>query len=211
MPVGDLWVVAAGYLLGSIPFSYLVVKLLVGEDVRSQGSRSAGATNVSRVAGTWAGLATVLLDGAKGAAAVALAAAMTVDPALQGAAGAAAVAGHIWPLFLGFRGGKGAATAGGVMVVLSPLLTLLAVLLLVGVIAWKRYVSLGTITMAAATPLLAVLAQRLGWVSTRGGWLPVAVTAMAILILFAHRSNLHRLWNGVEPKLGQRHEELPRS
>ena len=207
--MSGLGVVVAGYFLGSIPFSYLLVRFLTGGDVRSQGSRSAGATNVSRAAGWLAGAGAVALDAGKGAAAVVLAAVMVDQPAFRGAAAAAAVVGHIWPVFLRFRGGKGAATAGGALAVLAPMVTLLAVVVLLVVIAWKRYVSLGTMVMAAATPLLALLARQVGWVHARGDWLPLSVTAMALLILLAHRANFQRLRDGAEPKLGQRHEELP--
>lgn len=206
-----LWVVATGYLLGSLPFSYWIARLYTGEDVRRQGSRSAGATNVSRAAGPLAGGLAVVLDAAKGAAAVVFASRLTDEPAFLGVAATAAVLGHIYPLFLGFRGGKGAATAAGALGVLSPAVALLAVLLLAVVVAWKRYVSLATMAIAALTPLLALLAQEIGWTERRGSWFPLSATAMSLLVFLAHRTNFQRLRRGSEPKLGERHEELHRA
>ena len=146
-------IVLLAYLLGSIPFGYLIVRAGGGGDVRETGSGGTGATNVTRRAGKWAGVLTLLLDALKGAAAVLVARAL-----LAGGAGAnwwvaasalAVVGGHVFPVWLGFRGGKGVATGLGVFLVLAPLAVLCS-LLAFAVIVWAtRYVSLGSITAAA--------------------------------------------------------------
>src|SRR5688572_14341568 len=150
-------VVALAYLLGSIPFGYLLVRLRGGGDVRETGSGGTGATNVTRRAGKGVGVLTLALDALKGAAAVLAARAL-----LGGAggaewwvcaAGAAAVLGHVFPVWLRFRGGKGVATGLGVFLVLAPLATACALVAFVAVVRLWRYVSLGSMTAAAVLPL----------------------------------------------------------
>jgi glycerol-3-phosphate acyltransferase PlsY len=191
---------AGAYLLGSIPFSYLIVKARTGKDVRTLGSGNAGATNVARAAGRAAGVLAALLDAGKGAAAVLLARALAMPPAVAGGAAFAAVLGHCVPVFLRFRGGKGGATGGGALAVLAPAAVLPSVLVLLLMVAWKRYVSLGTVTAAAAAPLLVLLCQRLAW-APAGAWLPLTTAAIAALILLRHRANLRRLLAGTEPRI----------
>lgn len=191
----------AAYVLGSIPFSYLIVKARTGRDVRTLGSGNVGATNVTRAAGKAAGLLAALLDVSKGAAAVLLARGLGAPPAVTGAVAFAAVLGHCHPLFLRFRGGKGGATGGGALAVLAPPAALLAVLALVLMVLWKRYVSLGTVTAAAVSPLFVLLLQRLGKLP-EGGWLPLATAAIAALIVIRHHGNLRRLRDGTEPRIG---------
>src|ERR1700688_277123 len=147
-------IVGGAYLLGSIPWSYLIVKLAKGRDVRTVGSGNAGATNVMRPAGKPAGSAALLLDCGKGIAAVAAARALGASSAVVGAAATAVVIGHIYPVFLGFRGGKGVATASGALGALEPAVLAAVMVLFVLVVAWKRIISLGSITAAAAFPLL---------------------------------------------------------
>jgi glycerol-3-phosphate acyltransferase PlsY len=197
--LGRALLLAGAYLLGSIPFSYLIVKARTGRDVRTQGSGNAGATNVARAAGRGAGVLAALLDAGKGAAAVLIARWLGAPPAVVGSAAFAAVLGHCLPAFLRLRGGKGGATAGGALAVLAPAAALLSALVLVLTIAWKRYVSLGTVTAATAAPFLVLLLQRLGW-APAGAWLPLTTAAIAALILIRHHGNLRRLLAGTEPR-----------
>jgi len=147
--------VFVAYLLGSIPFGLILTKLLGGKDVRQHGSGNIGATNVTRVAGPVAGILTLLLDASKGAAAVWLAGHFTGHSARwMVLAGAAALAGHCFPVWLAFNGGKGVATALGVFVMLSPIAALAGFALFLLIFVFWRYVSLASITAAAAMPLL---------------------------------------------------------
>lgn len=198
-----LLVVAGAYLLGSVPFSFLAAKLRTGQDVRTAGSGNVGTTNVLRVAGKVPALIALLGDVAKGVAAVLLAERFTGVPAAGGMAAVAAVLGHVRPLFLRKGGGKGGATGFAALVALAPAAGAICAVVLVAVIATTRYVSVGTISAAGASPLLVVLAQRLGWVDDSDWWLPLAAAGIAVIILVRHRPNFERLRAGVEPKLGQ--------
>ncbi|HEX5760895.1 MAG TPA: glycerol-3-phosphate 1-O-acyltransferase PlsY [Thermoanaerobaculia bacterium] len=195
--------IAGAYLLGSISFSYLIVRALQGRDVRALGSGNAGATNVLRAAGKLPGVATLLLDIAKGAAAVLAARALAAPPPVVALCAAAVVLGHVFPLFLGFRGGKGVATAAGAMGALAPLAIVPTFLLLVLVVAGSRYVSLGSIAATLAFPLFLLLGRAAGWIAA-DGWVLGAAAAVAALIVWKHRSNLARLRAGSEPRLGDR-------
>lgn len=208
----SLLVICIAYLLGSIPFGYLIVRFTQGDDVRESGSGGTGATNVSRRAGKTAGVVTLLLDALKGAAAVAVAKAvlgLTVLGAVTGiaveaywwvaAAAVAALVGHIFPVWLKFRGGKGVATGVGVFVMLSPLAVIVAAVLFVLIVWRTRYVSLGSMIAAASIPVLVVLMHFL-WPSKV--LIPVLAAACAgsMLIVFAHRQNIERLLSGTESK-----------
>src|SRR5271155_2557257 len=190
---------AAAYLLGSIPFGLLLGKLFGASDVRKAGSGNIGATNVARVAGPLAGILTLLLDAAKGTLAVVLAARLTNESALwMMIAGLCVLVGHCFPIWLGFRGGKGVATAAGVFLVLCPPAFLGAVILFVLVVVYWRYVSLGSMSAAAAMPLLIYFF----WAPHHAP--PYAVTfgslAAALLIVYKHDANIQRLVQGGEPK-----------
>jgi len=202
-----LAIVAGAYLLGSIPFSYLIVKLAKGRDVRTVGSGNAGATNVMRAAGKAAGVAALLLDCGKGIAAVAAARELGASSAVVGGAAAAVVVGHVFPVFLGFRGGKGVATASGALGALEPSVLAAAMALFVLVVAWKRTISLGSITAATAFPLLLLAGAGLGWLRPPGAGPVAASFVIAALILVRHHANLDRLRRGVEPRLGERRRE----
>ena len=197
-------IVAGSYLLGSISWSYLIVRLLQGRDVRTVGSGNAGATNVMRAAGKGPAIAALVLDVAKGVAAVVVARALAAPPAVVGAAATAGVLGHVFPLFLGFRGGKGVATAAGALGALALPAMALALVVFLVVVFWKRYVSLGSIAAALAFPLAVPLCRALGW-HTRGETaLSVAGLAIAALVVFKHGGNLRRLRAGTESRLGER-------
>ena len=197
-------IVAGAYLLGSVSFSVLIVRLLHGLDVRTVGSGNAGATNVLRAAGRKAGVIVLALDVAKGVTAVAVPRALDASASIVGGAAVAVVVGHVFPVFFGFRGGKGVATSAGALGTLAPAAMALGLVVFVLVVAWKRYVSLGSIITAALLPFLVVLCQRLGWVKAGGPWLVVPASAIALIIIARHARNLRRLRQGTEPRLGER-------
>ncbi|HYO99527.1 MAG TPA: glycerol-3-phosphate 1-O-acyltransferase PlsY [Pyrinomonadaceae bacterium] len=200
-----LFIVAA-YLIGSIPFGYLIVRARGGGDVRETGSGGTGATNVSRRAGKGAGVLTLALDAVKGAL-VALAARWLLAPDFRinwwvAAASVAVVVGHIFPVWLKFRGGKGVATGLGVFLSLTPAAVALAALVFAAVVWATRYVSLGSITATATLPLFVWLLG--SWSDTnnvaRAPVMAVAAIGGALIILM-HRANIGRLINGTESKL----------
>jgi acyl phosphate:glycerol-3-phosphate acyltransferase len=187
-------VVVIAYLLGSIPFGYLIVRRKIGADIRQTGSGGTGATNVSRRAGKMAGVLTLLLDAAKGSAAVLIAKALTGDERVIAAAAIAALVGHIFPVWLGFRGGKGVATGVGIFLVLAPIALLCAGVIFVAIVALTRYVSLGSIIAAVLIPVF------VWWQSDLRPLLMAAVVGAA-LIVFAHRGNIQRLASGTESRI----------
>jgi len=203
VPAG-LALIAAAYLLGSVSFSYLIVKLKEGKDVRSVGSGNAGATNVLRASSLGAAILTLVLDLAKGVAAVLGTRLFEAPPPVVGGAAFAVVLGHVFPIFFGFRGGKGVAAAAGALGALEPLAMLATLVVFIAVVAWKRYVSLGSIVAALVFPLLAWAGHRLGKMPDVTPSVVVASSAIAALVLFRHRSNLVRLLRGAEPRLGER-------
>lgn len=198
-------VVALAYLLGSIPFGYLIVRASGRGDVRETGSGGTGATNVTRRAGKGAGVVTLLLDALKGAAAVLLARLFLTEGFgvdwWVAAAAVAVVVGHCFPVWLGFRGGKGVATGLGVFASLAPLALLCALPVFLLVVWATRYVSLGSIVAAALVPLAVWALGALGHV--RGEeFLPVLTAASlgGALIIFMHRANIGRLLRGEESR-----------
>jgi glycerol-3-phosphate acyltransferase PlsY len=182
------------YLLGSIPFALLLARA-AGADLRSVGSGNLGAANVIRASGLRAGLFVALLDIAKGAASVAVAGRMTADPAAPALAGLAAVVGHIYPVWLRFRGGKGVATACGVFSILAPLAASAAMAVFAATVWITRYVSLGSLLATLVVPPVAFAT------GTSAPGVAAAVAAAA-LIVFRHRSNLVRLRAGTERRVG---------
>lgn len=194
----------AAYLLGSIPFGYLLVRVKEGADVRQTGSGGTGATNVSRRAGKIAGVVTLLLDAAKGALVIYIAREfLTPDFGINWwVAGAAilAVVGHIFPVWLGFRGGKGVATGVGVFLSLSPLAVAGAGLTFVLIVWATRYVSLGSMVAVIAFPVCVWLLSV--YVEPVAGLKEILATAVigGSLIIFMHRENIGRLVRGTENK-----------
>lgn len=195
--------VVGAYLLGSISWSVLLVRLLQGMDVRSVGSGNAGATNVMRAAGRKAGVAVLALDIGKGIAAVAVPRSLDAPPAVVGGAAVAVVLGHVFPVFFAFRGGKGVATSAGALGTLSPVAMALGLLVFLAIVTWKRYVSLGSVVTAALFPVLAWMSHRQGWTEHGGGWTLLAGALIALLVVIKHQGNLRRLWRGTEPRLGE--------
>jgi glycerol-3-phosphate acyltransferase PlsY len=195
---------ALSYLLGSIPFGYLLVRLFTGADVRVSGSGNIGATNVARKSPAL-GVATLVLDAAKGSAAVLLARALFTGPHHQLIATTAAlfaVVGHLFPVWLRFRGGKGVATSLGAFILLTPKSILCMVVLFLLIAVAFRYVSLGSIAVAAAFPLL-VWALR-EYVDYRQ---LVCVALVSALVIWRHRQNIGRIAAGTESKFGAKRAE----
>lgn len=198
----------AGYLLGSLPCGYLAARWLAGVDIREQGSGSTGATNVLRVLGKGPALVVFVLDVLKGTGAVLLAKAVLGGTGWQGTgldgwvvgAGLAALAGHSWPVWLGWRGGKAVATGLGMLLGLAWPVGLACLGVFLTMLSLSRIVSLSSMVAAVALPLL-----MLGWFPSHGGFRP-AYLALAllttVLVLWRHRGNVKRLLEGSEPRLG---------
>ena len=189
---------AMAYLLGSIPFALLLSRRWSAVDPRSVGSGNLGATNVMRSSGVAAGVLVAVLDAAKGAASVAIAARVVPgNPVAPAAAGLAAILGHVYPVGLRFRGGKGVATACGVFSVLTPAAMPPALAIFIGVVWLTKYVSLGSLLATLALPPIAYAV---------GASAPAVVAAFgaAAIIVLRHRSNLGRLWAGTERRIGVR-------
>lgn len=185
------------YLLGSVPFGVLVSRLHGSVDLRRVGSGNIGATNVLRAVGKGGAALTLLGDIGKGAVAVMLGRWAGVSPTVLALVALAAVTGHLFPVFAGFRGGKGVATTLGVILAAMPTVGALLLLIWLAVAAVWRYSSLAALAALAALPLLAWLLD---------GRLPLlALSAMLfLLVLLRHRENIRRLWQGTEGKIGQR-------
>ena len=213
--IPGLLTLLAGYLLGSIPSGYLAGRWLMGIDIRREGSGSTGATNVLRVVGKGPALVVFVVDVGKGALAVLLAKAVLEPLGLPlsaqavaidswvVAAGLAALAGHIWPVWLGWKGGKAVATGLGMLLGLAWPVGLACFGVFLGVLSCRRIVSLSSVVAAISLPLL-----MLGWFPSQGfgiRW-PYLVLALitTVLVVWRHRSNLQRLMAGTEPKLGQK-------
>ena len=191
--ITDLALVVLAYLLGSISFGLLIARVYGGADLRHSGSGSIGATNVVRTLGKTAGILTLLGDGAKGLVAVLCALKWGQVSVLPALAAVAAVLGHMFPLYHGFKGGKGVATALGVLLPTLPLPLLGGFIAWLVVVAVWRYVSAGSMLAALVVPLLAVL------------WsypvpLVLAAAMIALLVLYKHQENLSRLRQGSESK-----------
>jgi glycerol-3-phosphate acyltransferase PlsY len=201
------WIlIALAYLLGSIPFGYLIVKERAGVDVRSVGSGNVGATNVLRVSGKGPAAAVLLMDMAKGCFPVLLGRLLDAPASVLAAVAFAAVLGHVFPVFLGFRGGKGVATAVGAFLALAPIATAMSIVVFVILVVWKRYVSLGSVVAVATFPFWAYVYGRIGWMTVPWMAVCVAGTATALLVFFKHRANLRRIGEGTESRLGERLE-----
>ena len=207
-----LIVAVMAYLLGSIPFGYLLVRIFRGEDIRLTGSGNIGATNVARSGAKGLGIATLALDALKGALAVWLAAVLAGSkynlcgdfiqhpcaPALRLMSVAAlfAVLGHVFPVWLKFKGGKGVATALGVFCVLFPAAILVALAIFILVVAITRYVSLGSILGAIAFPAAAYFLQSTDAVSL------LLASSVSLIVILKHHQNIGRLLRGTESRFG---------
>ena len=195
MLLSSLLLLALGYLLGSMPNGYLAGRWLKGIDLRQCGSGSTGATNVLRNVGKAPALVVFLLDVGKGALAVLLAKSFGLNDWVQVLAGLAALAGHIWPVWLGWKGGKAVATGLGMFLGLAWPVGLACFGLFMAVISISRIVSLSSVVAAIGLPVLMVLA------GANGASISVSVLAR-VMVLWRHRSNIERLIAGTEPRIG---------
>ncbi|HVR39345.1 MAG TPA: glycerol-3-phosphate 1-O-acyltransferase PlsY [Thermoanaerobaculia bacterium] len=207
-------VVAIAYILGSLPFSWIVVRLVTGKDLRAEGSRNVGATNVARTTGRLPGIFALLLDGAKGYAAVAIARWIVSRPdwpfavglqpwesreAWIAFAGLVAVLAHMFPVWLRFHGGKGVATATGVFLALDPKVVVASIIVFLIVLLTTRFVSLASILAAASIPIFfRFLAHDAPF------WRIVISIVIALLIIVKHHSNIARLVQGTERRMGEK-------
>jgi glycerol-3-phosphate acyltransferase PlsY len=192
----SLFLIIASYFLGSIPTGVILAKVFAGRDIRREGSGNIGATNVARVLGKKIGVLTLVGDLLKGFIPV-FAGCYLISSLLLGCLmGLAAFLGHLFPIYLGFKGGKGVATALGVFLYLSPVVILIEVVIFAAAVGISRYVSLGSLIAAATMPILLLLMS-----------FPQAVVllsiAFALLIFIKHRSNIERLLGGTENKFGK--------
>lgn len=192
----------ATYLLGSIPFGFILVRVFLKEDIRSQGSGNIGATNVVRSGAKKLGALTFILDAVKGFIAVLVATLIALAPGLmpvshQNAAALGslcAILGHIYPVWLGFKGGKGVATAWGVFLALAPLAALAGLLVFISAFALTKYVSLASILAAITFPIFAMLLPHIAY----GPWLIAVIVIVPIIVIGKHHQNIARLLNGTE-------------
>lgn len=187
---------AVGYLLGSVPFAFLVARWR-GIDLRSRGSQNVGASNVLRTAGLLSGVTALVLDGVKGSAAVIVADRIAAGTVWPVAAGVASVVGHVFPIWLGFRGGKGVATAAGVFGVLAPGAVAAAAVAFVVAVSVSRYISVGSMVAACVlTGATAMVRSDRALVTGAG--------IVAALVLWRHSDNIMRLRAGTERRVGLR-------
>ena len=207
----NLLIAAAAYLLGSIPCGYLLVRFYCHQDIRQAGSGNIGATNVLRAGGKGLGAVTFLLDMLKGSSAVgrgALLGALRLphDYPLRNAEALAAliaVLGHIFPIWLGFKGGKGVATGFGVFLVAAPWGALAAIAVFALVLGLSRYVSLASVLGAASFPVFAWLLDRMHPGAGRPAFYIAVQATVALLIIVKHRQNIRRLLAGTESRFGK--------
>jgi len=199
---GGLLAVLSAYLLGSLPFSFWSVRKVTGGDVRSMGSGNPGATNVLRVAGPKAAAAALAGDVGKGVLAVTLPRLTGAPPGVLAATAVAATAGHVFPAFMGLRGGKGVATGFGALVALAPLPAAASLATFAATVGATRYVSIGSLAGALSFPVFLLVRRRPG-----DGPLLVAAGCVAALVLGRHGENLKRLRSGAELRFERRHME----
>jgi len=196
-------ILIACYLLGSVPSGYLIGKAFKGIDIRDFGSGNIGFTNVLRAIGTFPALIVLIIDISKGIISVYLgfffAQLMGIDcQVMGGIGGLASIVGHNWPIFLKFKGGKGVAVTAGVFLALTPIPFLLSLLVMVGIIALTRYVSLGSIVAAGSLPFFVF------WLRNNARFYLLLSIIAALFILFKHRNNIQRLLKSKESKIGEK-------
>lgn len=210
-----VFVVILSYLVGSIPTSIILSKLVKGIDIRQHGSGNAGGTNVFRVLGWKWGVLTIILDAVKGAIAVIVVARLYLDnfpfsnitpfddfTLVQIICGVAAVIGHIWTVFAGFRGGKGIATALGFLLTLVTIDMLLALIVFTITVSLSRYISLGSLAAAVSLPIILVVRENIFGVEIPGyqTLLPFII-GLVLLVIYTHRKNIDRILKGSENKI----------
>ena len=196
----------AAYLIGSLSFAVIVSRAMGLSDPRTYGSGNPGATNVLRSGSKPAAIVTLLLDAAKGWLPVMLVKwfgpAWDLSEGTQALAGVAAFLGHLYPVFFAFKGGKGVATAVGVLLAFEPLLALATLVTFAIIVFFSRYVSLASMVAAVFAPAYYLIGDGVAW--TASGAKTLALIAMGLLLIWRHRENIHRLLAGTESKLGQK-------
>ena len=196
----------AAYLVGSLSFAVIVSRVMRLDDPRTFGSKNPGATNVLRSGSKAAAVITLLLDAAKGWLPVMLVKwfgpAWDLSEGTQALAGLAAFLGHLYPVFFAFKGGKGVATAVGVLLAFEPLLALATLVTFAIIVFFSRYVSLASMVAAVFAPAYYLIGDGVAW--TASGAKTLALIAMGLLLIWRHRENIQRLLAGTEPKLGQK-------
>lgn len=198
----NLGLIGLAYLLGSISFAVVMSRAFGLEDPRTYGSGNPGATNVLRSGNKWAAGLTLLGDAAKGWLAVWGASRFDASPSVQALVALAVFLGHLYPVFLRFKGGKGVATAFGVMLAIQPLLALAACLIWLFVAKVFKYSSLAALVSAVCAPVFYVLGDQRGWVTQpQLAWV---LAVIALFLLYRHRANIERLLNGTEPRVGKK-------
>ncbi|HTV13358.1 MAG TPA: glycerol-3-phosphate 1-O-acyltransferase PlsY [Acidobacteriaceae bacterium] len=203
----DAVAAVAAYLFGSVPFGYLLVRIFKKEDIREKGSGNIGATNVIRSGSKGLGAVTFLLDVLKGYFAVIvcgwIAARMEASPQdrmnIVALAALCAILGHIYTIWLGFKGGKGVATAFGVFLALAPWAALAALGVFIGIFAFSRYVSLGSILAAIAFPIFAIVMPH----PSRTAWFTAVLFLVPLIVIAKHHQNIARLISGTEYRFGK--------
>ncbi len=192
----EILLVLLCYILGSIPFSFIFSRVLGGVDIRARGTGNVGATNVLRTLGIKIAAASLLGDLLKGVVAAWLGLYFG-GQVLAAICATVAVAGHCWPIFLGFRGGKGVATAAGVILLLMPPVFLILAAIFVIIIVISRYVSLGSVCVACIWPVLALLTDQ--------PWQYIVMSFVIVgMVVFRHRTNIERLRHGTEKKINEK-------
>ncbi|MBM3939797.1 MAG: glycerol-3-phosphate 1-O-acyltransferase PlsY [SAR202 cluster bacterium] len=199
------WLVPLAYLAGSVPWGLIIVKVVKGVDVRRYGSGKTGMTNVLRTAGRTAAIVVFAADASKAFAMVSLARLLTDDSAVHASAAAAVIVGHIWPVFAGFRGGRGIVTGMATTAVLVPWTAIVGLGVFIPVVAATRYISLGSVLGVTAVVVAFAAFVVVGMAPT--AYLVYAV-GCGTLIVWMHRDNIGRLLKGTERKLGQRAESV---
>ena len=196
-----LIMVPVSYLIGAIPFGLLAGKLVAKVDIREYGSGKIGMTNVLRTAGVTAAAVVLLLDMGKAVAAVVIARLLFDSGGVEAAAALAVIFGHNWPVFIGFRGGRGTASGWGGLLILSPIAGLIATVIGVSLVGLTRYVSLGSITAAALGSAVLIALAMIGHEPLVYSWYGIIG---GTLIVVRHRDNIQRLLNGTERKIGHK-------
>ena len=206
MNIASVVATLAAYLIGSLSFAVIVSRAMGLSDPRTYGSGNPGATNVLRSGSKPAAIVTLLLDAAKGWLPVMLVKwfgpAWDLSEGTQALAGLAAFLGHLYPVFFAFKGGKGVATAVGVLLAFEPLLALATLVTFAIIVFFSRYVSLASMVAAVFAPAYYLIGDGVAW--TASGAKTLALIAMGLLLIWRHRENIHRLLAGTESKLGQK-------
>ena len=206
MNIASVGATLAAYLIGSLSFAVIVSRVMGLSDPRTYGSGNPGATNVLRSGSKPAAIVTLLLDAAKGWLPVMLVKwfgpAWDLSEGTQALAGLAAFLGHLYPVFFAFKGGKGVATAVGVLLAFEPLLALATLVTFAIIVFFSRYVSLASMVAAVFAPAYYLIGDGVAW--TASGAKTLALIAMGLLLIWRHRENIQRLLAGTESKLGQK-------